>query len=95
MSDVRHRVVAGQVHAIPDDACAYCHARPPSRRAPVFHCSDCDRHLGERRLHFLTRPAGPGSLVLCFRCAEARREQEGPFMAASRAAAANLLGLWP
>ena len=94
-SNVRYRVIGGLVHAIPFGACAYCHAdaqrSPKSKRAPSFHCSDCDRHIGKTRIHTVR-----GTDVICLRCYERwNRETNTSLPFSSRAAAAIKLGLWP
>ena len=98
MSGVRHRVIGGNVHAIPDGVCGYCYAHDRPRAAPPFHCAECDRHIGATRSHVLTPyPPEPSSRVLCGRCADRLslgiRGVLGP--RCSRAAAAVVLGVWP
>ena len=93
---MRHRVIAGQVHTIPDGACTYCHTRPPSGRAPALHCSACDRHMGTGSVHIVTPyPVSAATRLLCVRCADrldgCGEDVSGPVC--SRAAAANLLGV--
>lgn len=60
--------------------------------APALDCTNCGRRIGKQRLHYLTDRPGE---VLCVHCAERRRPDDGPYRAASRAAAAKLLGVWP
>ena len=60
--------------------------------APALDCTDCGHTIGRRWLHFLTDTMTD---VLCIHCAERRRPHDGPYRAATRAAAANLLGVWP
>ena len=78
--------------------CTYCHARPPSRHAPALHCTGCDRHMGTGSVHIVTPyPVTNATRLLCVRCAN-RLDAEGEDVAGplcSRAAAANLLGVWP
>ena len=56
--------------------------------APALDCTDCGHTIGGRRLHFLTDTPVE---VLCVHCAERRRPTDGPYRAASRAAAVKLL----
>ncbi len=62
--------------------------RPHPGRAPIFHCSDCGRHIGKTRSHVVI-----DETVICMKCWEDRDYMPGHM--ASRAAAAQLLGLWP
>jgi hypothetical protein len=63
--------------------------RPHPGAAPAFHCADCGRHIGKTRMHVLV-----GTDVICMRCWERRHYDERSRMC-SRAAAAQLLGIWP
>jgi len=98
MTADRHTVVGGLVYRVPAGDCIYCHTRTPSGAAPALHCTQCDRHMGRASVHILTPfPVEPSTRLLCVGCANrldaAGENVSGP--CCTRAAAANLLGLWP
>jgi hypothetical protein len=66
--------------------------------APPFNCHKCGRRIGKTRLHCLVSFAEG---AWCIRCVSAADNYANGFDAyegikmCTRAAAANLLGLWP
>lgn len=68
--------------------CPYC-PREASRKAPAFHCAECDRHIGRSSPHFVYL-----GKVFCVRCAD----RSCPYALRTvhtRAAASLKLGVWP